>query len=118
MVDYTEGSGKQYHTGVGPEDIGKYIIMPGDPKRCEKIAAHFENAKLVADLRNEMPPIKLWAGKKDKGGRKDAVLPLSKDKTYMCPIYKDTNRTDINYITSIPLQSAGAGMHWNRKKVQ
>ena len=22
MVDYTEGSGRQYHTGVGPQDIG------------------------------------------------------------------------------------------------
>lgn len=51
MVDYTEGSGRQYHTGVGPEDIGKYIILPGDPKRCAKIAAHFEDAVLVADSR-------------------------------------------------------------------
>ena len=51
MVDYTEGSGKQYHTGVGPNDIGKYVIMPGDPKRCAKIAGHFENARLVADVR-------------------------------------------------------------------
>lgn len=51
MVDYTEGSGKQYHTGVGPEDIGQYIILPGDPKRCAKIAEHFEDAKLVADVR-------------------------------------------------------------------
>lgn len=51
MIDYTEGSGKQYHIGVGPDDIGKYIILPGDPKRCAKIAAHFENAKLVGDSR-------------------------------------------------------------------
>ncbi len=51
MVDYTEGSGKQYHTGIGPGDIGKYVIMPGDPKRCEKIAAHFDDARLVADVR-------------------------------------------------------------------
>ena len=51
MIDYAEGSGKQYHTGVGPEDIGKYVIMPGDPKRCAKIAAHFDDAKLVADSR-------------------------------------------------------------------
>ena len=42
MIDYTEGSGKQYHTGVGPCDIGKYVIMPGDPKRCAKIAEHFD----------------------------------------------------------------------------
>ena len=27
MVDYTEGSGRQYHTGVGPQDIGKYVIQ-------------------------------------------------------------------------------------------
>lgn len=51
MVDYTEGSGKQYHTGVGTNDIGKYIILPGDPKRCAKIAKYFDNAKLVADVR-------------------------------------------------------------------
>lgn len=51
MVDYTEGSGKQYHTGVGPEDIGKYVILPGDPKRCEKIASHFDSPRLVADVR-------------------------------------------------------------------
>ena len=51
MIDYTEGSGKQYHTGVGPADIGEYVIMPGDPKRCAKIAEHFDNAKLVADVR-------------------------------------------------------------------
>ena len=51
MVDYTEGSGKQYHTGVGPGDVGEYVILPGDPKRCAKIAEHFENAKLVADVR-------------------------------------------------------------------
>lgn len=51
MVDYTEGSGKQYHTGVGPEDIGKYVIMPGDPKRCAKIAEHFDNPQLMADVR-------------------------------------------------------------------
>ena len=51
MIDYAEGSGKQYHTGVGPEDIGKYVIVPGDPKRCAKIAEYLEDARLVADVR-------------------------------------------------------------------
>ena len=51
MVDYTEGSGKQYHTGVGPGDIGNYVIMPGDPKRCAKIAEFFDDAEMVADVR-------------------------------------------------------------------
>ena len=51
MVDYTEGSGRQYHTGVGPQDIGKYVILPGDPKRCAKIAEFLTDAKQVADNR-------------------------------------------------------------------
>lgn len=51
MVDYTEGSGKQYHTGVGSGDIGGYVILPGDPKRCKKIAEHFEHPVLIADSR-------------------------------------------------------------------
>lgn len=51
MVDYTEGSGKQYHTQIGVGDIGRYVILPGDPKRCEKIAAHFDDARPVADSR-------------------------------------------------------------------
>ncbi len=51
MVDYTEGSGKQYHTQIGPGDVGRYVIMPGDPKRCAKIAEHFKDARLVADSR-------------------------------------------------------------------
>lgn len=51
MIDYAEGSGKQYHTGVGPDDIGKYVILPGDPKRCAKIAEYFDGARLVADSR-------------------------------------------------------------------
>ena len=43
MIDYSEGSGKQYHIGVGKEDIGQYVILPGDPGRCEKIAKYFDN---------------------------------------------------------------------------
>ena len=51
MVEYTEGAGLQYHVQLKPGDVGKYVILPGDPKRCEKIASHFEDAKLVADSR-------------------------------------------------------------------
>ncbi len=49
-MKYSE-NGIQYHLGIGEGDVGKYVIMPGDPKRCKRIAAHFEDAKLVADLR-------------------------------------------------------------------
>lgn len=51
MIDYAEGTGKQYHTGVGAGDVGRFVLLPGDPKRCEKIAAHFEHAEKVADVR-------------------------------------------------------------------
>lgn len=51
MADYSQGSGKQYHVQLGEGDVGKYVILPGDPKRCEKIAKHFDDAKLVADSR-------------------------------------------------------------------
>lgn len=51
MVDYTQGSGKQYHIGVGKGEVGRYVLLPGDPKRCAKIAAHFDNPVLVADSR-------------------------------------------------------------------
>lgn len=44
-------NGKQYHTQVEPGDVGKYVILPGDPKRCEKIAKYFDNAQFVADSR-------------------------------------------------------------------
>lgn len=64
MVDYTEGSGKQYHTNIGPDDIGKYVILPGDPKRCSLIAKHFENAELVADSREYVTYTGTLAGEK------------------------------------------------------
>lgn len=43
--------GTQYHIGLKDGDVGEYVILPGDPKRCTKIAAYFDDAKLVADRR-------------------------------------------------------------------
>ena len=43
--------GTQYHIGLKEGDVGEYVILPGDPKRCAKIAAYFDDAKLVADRR-------------------------------------------------------------------
>lgn len=51
MIDYAEGTGKQYHIGVKKGDVGKYVLLPGDPKRCEKIAQYFDNPVLIADSR-------------------------------------------------------------------
>ena len=49
-MKYSE-DGRQYHIGLKEEDIGKYVILPGDPKRCEKIAAYFDNPEKVGDRR-------------------------------------------------------------------
>ncbi|WP_366934104.1 uridine phosphorylase [Anaerofustis sp.] len=50
-MDYAQGSGKQYHIGVRKGEVGKYVLLPGDPKRCAEIAKYFDDAKLVADSR-------------------------------------------------------------------
>jgi uridine phosphorylase len=51
MQNYSGEEGLQYHLQIRKGDVGRYVIMPGDPKRCEKIARHFENPKLIADNR-------------------------------------------------------------------
>lgn len=50
-MKYSGEEGLQYHIQTRPGDVGKYVILPGDPKRCKKIAEHFDNAVLVADSR-------------------------------------------------------------------
>lgn len=49
-MKYSE-DGSQYHVGLNKGDVGKYVILPGDPKRCKKIAQYFDDPKLVADNR-------------------------------------------------------------------
>lgn len=51
MINYSEDPNRQYHIQVAPGEVGKYVILPGDPKRCKKIAEHLEDAKLIADSR-------------------------------------------------------------------
>ncbi len=40
---------KQKHLRIEKGDVGRYVLLPGDPGRCEKIAVHFEGANLVAN---------------------------------------------------------------------
>ena len=35
--------GKQFHIRCIEGDVGRYVFLPGDPGRCESIAAHFEH---------------------------------------------------------------------------
>ena len=39
---------KQFHIHCVEGDVGRYVILPGDPGRCEKIAALFDDAHFVA----------------------------------------------------------------------
>ena len=54
MKNYSYDPTKYYHTRLGVGDVGRYLLMPGDPKRCGKIAKYLDDAKLVADNREYM----------------------------------------------------------------
>ncbi|MDQ9760108.1 hypothetical protein RFZ45_14590, partial [Acinetobacter baumannii] len=51
MQNYSGEIDLQYHLQLRPGDVGRYVILPGDPKRCAKIAEHFEQPRLMADSR-------------------------------------------------------------------
>ncbi len=42
---------KQYHIHVSPGEIGKYVLLPGDPARSDRVAAYLDDAKLIANNR-------------------------------------------------------------------
>lgn len=50
-MKYSGEEGLQYHLQIRKGDVGRYVILPGDPKRCAKIAAHLKNPELIADSR-------------------------------------------------------------------
>ncbi|HET7338028.1 MAG TPA: nucleoside phosphorylase [Candidatus Dormibacteraeota bacterium] len=39
---------KKYHVGLGRDDVGDYVLVPGDPFRTPLIAKHLDDAKEVA----------------------------------------------------------------------
>jgi uridine phosphorylase len=40
-----------YHIACRPNDVGRYVLLPGDPGRVPLIAAYFDSAELVAQHR-------------------------------------------------------------------
>ncbi len=50
-MKYSEDPNRQYHIQTAPGEVGEYVILPGDPKRCEKIARYFDDPVLIADSR-------------------------------------------------------------------
>lgn len=49
---------KQFHIGLTNGDVGKYVILPGDPGRCEQIAQYFDNPKFKHSNRE----FNIWNG--------------------------------------------------------
>lgn len=37
-----------HHIDMKKGDVGRYVFLPGDPGRCEKIASYFDNPQLIA----------------------------------------------------------------------
>src|SRR5499427_1331022 len=42
---------RQYHIECAPGDVGRYVLMPGDPGRVPLIASFLENAQKIAQHR-------------------------------------------------------------------
>ena len=51
MKNYSEDADRQYHIQVAEGEVGRYVILPGDPKRCEKIAQYLDHPVQIADNR-------------------------------------------------------------------
>ena len=56
--------GKQYHIQVDENDVGRYVILPGDPGRCEKIASYLDDAKFISRNREFVTYTGYLEGKK------------------------------------------------------
>lgn len=46
-----QDTGRQFHIHCVEGDVGRYVILPGDPGRCASIAALFDDAKHVSQNR-------------------------------------------------------------------
>ena len=64
MINYSIDQERQYHIQVAPGEVGRYVILPGDPKRCALIAKYFDNPVQVADNREYITITGTLDGKK------------------------------------------------------
>ena len=51
MKNYSQDPDKLYHIQAAKGEIGRYVILPGDPKRCEKIAGYLDAPQFISDNR-------------------------------------------------------------------
>lgn len=58
VMEERNEKGQQYHICCKPGDVGRYVLLPGDPFRTDYIASFLNDAKLVAHNREH----KTWTG--------------------------------------------------------
>ena len=58
VMEELNEKGQQYHICCKPGDVGRYVLLPGDPFRTDYIASFLDDAKLVAHNREH----KTWTG--------------------------------------------------------
>ena len=51
MKNYSEDVNRQYHIQTAKDEVGRYVILPGDPGRCGKIAQYLEHPVKIAENR-------------------------------------------------------------------
>jgi uridine phosphorylase len=56
-----EADGRLHHIAIRPGDVGRYVLLPGDPGRVERIASRFDNPHHVATHREYVT----WTGTLD-----------------------------------------------------
>jgi len=57
----TESDGRKHHIGIRNGEVGRYVLLPGDPDRVEIIASRFDNPKFLMRRREYTT----WTGELD-----------------------------------------------------
>ena len=90
MKNYSEDVNRQYHIQVAKGEVGRYVILPGDPKRCVKIAQYFDNPVLIADNREyitytgTLDGVKVSVTSTGIGGPSASIAMVSLWSGYFC----------------------------------
>ena len=58
---FRDGHERQYHIGCGPGEVGRYVLLPGDPGRVPKLAALLDDPREIAHRREFLT----WTGTLD-----------------------------------------------------
>ncbi|MFQ5950793.1 MAG: uridine phosphorylase [Candidatus Geothermarchaeales archaeon] len=58
IMTFTTKEGQPYHITAFPEDIGGYVMLPGDPERVLEIAKHLDEAREITFHRE----YRVWTG--------------------------------------------------------